>query len=229
MTLPTLLTSHPCPTVNTLRLDMSSLQKGKQQQQQQRRLPPPPLQPQQQAQQEQQQQTQPQWQPELPQQQPLAQPQGRSVAAAVAGVLPAGPAAATDIGGAAAGSALSLRRWTFAGNEQASDAEAGHRQGWSMARFVSMGRSVTPNSSMSAPLTPWTDLGIDTQSKFGVERPVEHFKISARKLQRQRTGEPRKIRSFLAPVGSPIRMLVADEAEKGKVPTNRPRDEQREA
>jgi len=202
MTLPTLLTSHPCPTFNTLRLDMSSLQKGKQQQQQQRRLPPPPLQPQQQAQQEQQQQTQPQWQPELPPQQPVVQPQGQLCRCG---------------DGHSQGMSRPLTPRLDIGRDR------------SMARFVSVGRSVTPNSSMSAPLTPWTDLGIDTQSKFGVERPVEHFKISARKLQRQRTGEPRKIRSFLAPVGSPIRMLVADEAEKGKVPTNRPRDEQREA
>mmetsp|Transcript_65873 Transcript_65873/g.186177 ORF Transcript_65873/g.186177 Transcript_65873/m.186177 type:complete len:313 (-) Transcript_65873:37-975(-) len=202
MTLPTLLTSHACPAVNTLRLDMSSLQKGKQQQQQQRRLPPPPLQPQQLAQQEQQQQTQPRWQPELPPQQPVVQPQGQLRRCG---------------GGHSQGMSGPLTPRLDIGRDR------------SMARFVSVGRSVTPNSSMSAPLTPWTDLGIDTQSNFAVERPVEHFKISARKLQRQRTGEPRKIRSFLAPVGSPIRMLVADEAEKGKVPTNRPRDEQREA
>jgi len=184
---------------------MSSLQKGKQQQQQQqqqRRLPPPPLQPQQLAQQEQQQQTQPQWQPELPPQQPVVQPQGQ--------LRRCGD-------GHSQGMSRPLTPWLDIGRDR------------SMARFVSMGHSVTPNSSMSAQLTPWTDLGIDTQSNFAVERPVEHFEISVRKLQRQRMGEPRKVRSFLPPVGSPILMLVADEAEKGKVPTNRPRDEQREA
>jgi len=226
MSTPMLMTSRSCQSVHALRLDMSSLQKGQQQQQQQqqdqhqqqqqqeRRLPPPPLQPQQQIQP--QQQTQPQWQPELPQPQPLAQPQGQFRRCRC--------------------------RWCPPGGAGCSD---GHAQGMSRPltpRFdIGMGRSVTPNPSMSLPPTPRTDLlSIDTSMSASMprtdsrgtdapEHSAERFESRASKMRRQRTGEPRKIRSFLAFAESPIEMLAAAEAEETKVATNRPPDEQREA
>jgi len=175
-------------------------------------LPPPPLQPQQQIQP--QQQTQPQWQPELPPQQQVVQPQGQ-------------PSRCGD------GHSQGMRRPLTPRLDIGRDR--------SMARFVSMGRSVTPNPSMSLPPTPRTDLlSIDTSMSASMprtdsrgtdapEHSAERFESRASKMRRQRTGEPRKIRSFLAFAESPIEMLAAAEAEETKVATNRPPDEQREA
>jgi len=98
----------------------------------------------------------------------------------------------------------------------------------SMSRAVLMGHSVAP--SMSLPPMPRTDSrGTDAPSNCWAEHSAEHFESRARKMRRQRTGEPRKIRSFLAFAESPIEMLAADEEEETKLATNRPRDEQREA
>jgi len=100
----------------------------------------------------------------------------------------------------------------------------------SMSRVVLMGRSVAPSPSMSLPPTPLTDsLGTDAPSNSCAEHSAEHFDSRASKMRRQRTGEQRKIRSFLAFAESPIEMLAADEEEETKLATNRPRDEQREA